>query len=109
MNSYTPTIHSPPPTGGPAGPCCPGARGPYLVGLLAEVAAVGLHPGVHALVLVQQGGAVEHLVADGALVEVAGVAVLEVLPVLLHRREAQAALLAVVGLQDVWGGHDTLL
>ena len=57
---------------------------PYLVGFLAEVAAVGLHPGVHGLVFLQHGGAVEHLVADGALVEITRVAVLEVLPVLLH-------------------------
>ena len=54
-----------------------------------------------ALVLLQQGGASEHLVADGTPqggLEVFGVAFLDMLPVVLQRGKTKAALLTVVWL-----------
>lgn len=51
-----------------------------------------------ALVFVQQGGAGEHLVADGTLVELLWVELLDVLAMLLQRGEAEATLLTVMRL-----------
>lgn len=50
------------------------------------------------LVFVEEGGAGEHLVAHSTLVELFRVELLDVLPMLLQRGEAEAALLTVVGL-----------
>lgn len=72
-----------------------------LVGLVAQVAAERFPSCVRWRVLVQQGGAGEHLVADGTRVEILLVDVLHVLTMLLLRREAQAAALAVMGLGHV--------
>lgn len=73
----------------------------YLVRLVTEVAAERLGSRVRGLVFVQQGGASAHLVAGEALVKFLWVELLDVLPMLLQRREAQAALLTVMGLRQV--------
>lgn len=54
------------------------------------------------LVFLQQGGTAEHLVTGGALVEVFGVNLMDVLLMLLQRGEAEAATLAVVRLGHIW-------
>lgn len=47
-------------------------------------------------VLFQQGGAAEHLVAHGALMEILWVELLEMLLVFFQRGEAEAALLTIM-------------
>lgn len=73
----------------------------YLVRPVAEVTAEWLASYVRALVFVQQGGAGEHLVAGGAPVELLGVELLHVPPMLLQGGETQTALLAVVRLRQI--------
>ena len=73
----------------------------YLVGLLADFAAERFAARVAGLVFVQQGGATECLLAEETLVELLRVALLDVLPVILKRGEAQTTLLTVIGLCDV--------
>lgn len=53
------------------------------------------------LVFVQEGGAGKQLTAGGTLVELLRVKLLDVLPMLVQRREAETALLTVVGLRQV--------
>lgn len=74
---------------------------PYLIRLVAEVTAEGFGSGVRALVFVQQGGAGEHLVAGGTLVELFWVKLLDVLAMLLQRGEAEATLLTVMRLRQI--------
>ena len=54
----------------------------YLVRLVAQLTAERLGSSVGGLVFVQQGGAVEHLVTGGTLVELLWVQLLDVLPML---------------------------
>lgn len=56
----------------------------YLVGLVTQFAAEGFPSRVCCFVFVQQGGAGEHSVAGGTLVELLGVEFLNVLPMLLQ-------------------------
>lgn len=55
----------------------------HLVRLVADVTAEGLGSCVCDLVFVEEGGTREHLVADGTLVELLWVELLDVLPMLL--------------------------
>ena len=73
----------------------------YLVRLVAEVTSEGLGSSVCALVFVQQGGAGKHLVTGGTLVELLWVVVLDVLPMLLQRGEAETTLLTVMRLRQI--------
>lgn len=70
----------------------------HLVGLLAKLAAVWCSPSVHSYVFLQQDGVGEHLVALRTLVELLGVALLDVLPVVLQRGKGQTTFLTVMGL-----------
>lgn len=74
---------------------------PYLVRLVAEVTAEGFGSHVRGLVFVQQGGAGEHLIACGTLVELLGMKVLDVLTMLLQSGETKATLLTVVRLRQI--------
>lgn len=53
------------------------------------------------LVFIQQGGAGEHLIACGTLVELFGMKVLDVLTMLLQCGETEATLLTVVRLRQI--------
>lgn len=70
----------------------------YLVRLVAEVTAEGLGSGVCAFVFVQKGSTGEDFVADGTLVELLWVELLDVLLMLVQGGEAEAALLTVMRL-----------
>lgn len=72
-----------------------------MVRLVAEVTAEGFGSNVCGLVFVQQGGAGEHLIACGALVELFRMKVLDVLTMLLQSGEAEATLLTVMRLRQI--------
>lgn len=81
----------------------------HLVGLVAELTAERFSGLVRGLVFLQQGGAAEHLVTGGALVELFGVNFLDVLLMLLKRSEAEAAALAVVRLRHIWSTGEKVI
>lgn len=79
----------------------------HLVGLVAELTAERFVAPVGGLVFFQQGGAAEHLVTGGALVELLRVDLLDVLLMLLQRGEAQTTALTVVRLRHIWSSTGT--